>query len=62
MRFALAGCGVIAPKQVRALQVLSGRVELVSCSDVVPERADTLADGEMVVGYKDTDHALRSPF
>jgi UDP-N-acetyl-2-amino-2-deoxyglucuronate dehydrogenase len=43
MRFALVGCAVIAPTHVRAIQALSGRVELVSCSDVVPERADVLA-------------------
>ena len=38
MRFALVGCGVIAPTHVRALLELAGRAELVVCSDVVPER------------------------
>lgn len=44
MRFALIGCGVIAPTHVRALQQLTDRAELVSCSDIVPERADALAE------------------
>jgi UDP-N-acetyl-2-amino-2-deoxyglucuronate dehydrogenase len=43
MRFALVGCGVIAPTHVRALLELAGRAELVVCSDVVPERAEALA-------------------
>jgi predicted dehydrogenase len=43
MRFALVGCGVIAPTHVRALRDLQGRAELVVCSDVVPERAEALA-------------------
>lgn len=43
VRFALVGCGVIAPTHVRALQQLSCQVELVACSDVVPERAEDLA-------------------
>jgi predicted dehydrogenase len=43
MRFALVGCGVIAPTHVRALLELEGRAELVACSDVVPERAQALA-------------------
>ena len=43
MRFALVGCGVIAPTHVRALLDLPGRAELVVCSDVVPERAQALA-------------------
>lgn len=44
MRFAIVGCGVIAPTHVRALQALAGRVELVACSDVLPERAAALAE------------------
>jgi UDP-N-acetyl-2-amino-2-deoxyglucuronate dehydrogenase len=43
MRFALVGCGVIAPTHVRALQQLNDRAELVYCSDVVPARATALA-------------------
>jgi UDP-N-acetyl-2-amino-2-deoxyglucuronate dehydrogenase len=43
MRFALVGCGVIAPTHVRALLELAGRAELVVCSDVVPARAEALA-------------------
>jgi predicted dehydrogenase len=43
IRFALVGCGVIAPTHVRALQQLAGRVELVAVSDVVPEHAAALA-------------------
>jgi UDP-N-acetyl-2-amino-2-deoxyglucuronate dehydrogenase len=43
MRFALVGCGVIAPTHVRALRELGDRAELVVCSDVVPEKAEALA-------------------
>lgn len=43
LRFALVGCGVIAPTHVRALLELAGRADLVVCSDVVPERAEVLA-------------------
>jgi predicted dehydrogenase len=43
MRFALVGCGVIAPTHVRALLELPDDAELVVCSDVVPERAEALA-------------------
>ncbi|HSO69739.1 MAG TPA: Gfo/Idh/MocA family oxidoreductase, partial [Arachnia sp.] len=43
LRFAIVGCGAIAPTHVRALQQLAGRVELVACSDIVPERAEALA-------------------
>ncbi|MHA6523260.1 Gfo/Idh/MocA family protein [Tessaracoccus sp. G1721] len=43
LRFAVVGCGSIAPTHVRALQQLAGRVELVACSDIVPERAEALA-------------------
>ena len=43
MRFALVGCGVIAPTHVRALQQLSDRAQLVACSDVDPKRATILA-------------------
>ncbi|MGW6130312.1 Gfo/Idh/MocA family protein [Cellulomonas sp. NPDC055163] len=44
LRFAVVGCGVIAPTHVRALLELADRVELVACSDVLPERARALAD------------------
>lgn len=43
MRFALVGCGVIAPTHARALLGLPDRAELVACSDVVPGRARALA-------------------
>jgi UDP-N-acetyl-2-amino-2-deoxyglucuronate dehydrogenase len=43
LRFALVGCGVIAPTHVRALLELPERAELVACSDVLPERALALA-------------------
>ncbi|WP_258727192.1 Gfo/Idh/MocA family protein [Cellulomonas sp. NS3] len=39
MRFALVGCGVIAPTHARALLELPEHAELVACSDVLPERA-----------------------
>jgi len=44
VRFALVGCGVIAPTHVRALRELAGRADLVVVSDTVPERARDLAD------------------
>lgn len=44
MRFALVGCGVIAPTHVRALHQLAGRAELVACTDVIPARAEALAE------------------
>lgn len=55
MRFALVGCGVIAVTHVRALQELQDRVELVVCSDVVPERAEALAArfGLRAAAYED---------
>ncbi|EYR64937.1 oxidoreductase [Actinotalea ferrariae CF5-4] len=43
MRVALVGCGTIAPTHARALAALPDDVELVACSDVVPERADAFA-------------------
>jgi UDP-N-acetyl-2-amino-2-deoxyglucuronate dehydrogenase len=43
MRFAVIGCGEIAPTHVRALQSLGERVSVAACSDVVPERAVALA-------------------
>ncbi len=54
MRFALIGCGVIAPTHVRALQQLGDRAELVSCSDVIPARAAALAQG---FGLRAADYA-----
>lgn len=55
MRFALVGCGVIAATHVRALQELRDRVDLVVCSDVVPERAKALAAqfGLKAAAYED---------
>jgi predicted dehydrogenase len=44
VRFALVGCGVIAPTHARALRQLGDRAELAYCCDVVPERAAALAD------------------
>ncbi|MHB1491820.1 MAG: Gfo/Idh/MocA family protein, partial [Cellulomonas sp.] len=60
MRFALVGCGVIAPTHVRALRQLEGRAELVTCSDVDPSRATALAEefGLEAVDYRD---ALADP-
>ena len=60
MRFALVGCGVIAPTHARALRQLAGRAELVACSDVVPSRATALAEefGLEAVDYHD---ALADP-
>lgn len=43
VRFALVGCGSIAPTHVRALQQLAGRADLVACSDILPDRAEALA-------------------
>jgi UDP-N-acetyl-2-amino-2-deoxyglucuronate dehydrogenase len=43
LRFAVVGCGVIAPTHVRALLELADRAEVVACSDVIPERAQALA-------------------
>ena len=42
LRFALAGCGTIAPTHARALAALPDAV-LVACADVVPERARAFA-------------------
>lgn len=55
LRFALVGCGVIAPTHVRALQQIADRAELVAVSDVVPERAADLAEqfGLEAVDYAD---------
>ncbi|WP_225753300.1 Gfo/Idh/MocA family protein [Actinotalea sp. Marseille-Q4924] len=44
LRAAIVGCGTIAPTHARALLALADDVELVACSDVVPERAAALAD------------------
>lgn len=43
LRFAVVGCGSIAPTHVRALQQLAGRAEVLACSDIVPGRAGRLA-------------------
>ncbi|HEY3436554.1 MAG TPA: Gfo/Idh/MocA family oxidoreductase, partial [Actinotalea sp.] len=43
LRFAVVGCGVIAPTHVRALRQLADRAEVVACSDVIPDRARALA-------------------
>lgn len=55
LRFALVGCGVIAPTHVRALKQLAGHAELVAVSDVVAERAAALAEefGLTAVDYAD---------
>ena len=60
LRFAVVGCGAIAPTPVRALQQLAGRVELVACSDILPERAEALAAdfGLTAMSY---DDILRDP-
>jgi len=44
VRFAVVGCGEIAPTHVRALRSLGDRVSIVACADVVPERAAVLAN------------------
>ncbi len=45
LRFALVGCGTIAPTHAEALAALPpGAAELVSCADIVPERARAFAD------------------
>jgi len=43
VKFALVGCGSIAPTHVRALGQLSDRAELIYCVDIVPARATALA-------------------
>ncbi len=60
VRFALVGCGVIAPTHVRALQQLAGRAELVYCSDVDPARAAALAE-EFGLEAADYAHVLADP-
>ena len=60
LRFAVVGSGAIAPTHVRALQQLAGRVELVACSDIVPERAEALA-AEFGLAAMDYDAILSDP-
>lgn len=60
MRFAIVGCGVIAPTHARALTQLAGRAELVACSDVVPERAAALA-GEFGLRARPYEDVLADP-
>lgn len=44
IRFALVGCGAIATTQIKALQELAPDVELVAVCDLIPERAQAMAD------------------
>jgi predicted dehydrogenase len=60
MRFAIVGCGVIAPTHARALLQLAGRAELVACSDVIPERAAALA-AEFGTDARPLDEVLADP-
>jgi predicted dehydrogenase len=60
MRFAIVGCGVIAPTHARALRQLAGRAELVACSDVVPARAAELA-AEFGIEARPFDDVLADP-
>jgi UDP-N-acetyl-2-amino-2-deoxyglucuronate dehydrogenase len=60
MRLGVVGCGVIAPTHVRALQQLADRVELVCCSDVIPERASALAE-EFGLEARDFADVLADP-
>ncbi len=61
LRFALAGCGSIAPTHARALAALPDAA-LVACADVVPERAEAFAAefGLRAVAWQDilTDPAI----
>jgi predicted dehydrogenase len=43
LRFALLGCGTIAPTHAKALAALTPHAELAACADVLPERAETFA-------------------
>ncbi|WP_182111238.1 MULTISPECIES: Gfo/Idh/MocA family protein [unclassified Actinotalea] len=60
LRFALVGCGVIAPTHARALLDLRGHADLVVCSDAVPERARALA-AEFGVRAAPYDEVLADP-
>ncbi|WP_353082464.1 Gfo/Idh/MocA family protein [Tessaracoccus lapidicaptus] len=59
-RFAVVGCGSIAPTHVRALQQLAGRAEVIACADVVPERAERLA-AEFGLTAMSMDDVLADP-
>ena len=60
LRFAVVGCGVIAPTHVRALRELADRAEVVACSDVIPERAQALA-AEFGLTAKPYEDVLADP-
>lgn len=42
-RFAIVGCGTIAPTHVKAIASLAPQARLIACADVMPERAEALA-------------------
>ena len=55
--FAVVGCGVIGPHHVRAIRALP-RAELIGVVDVVPERAQQLADESDCKWFSDLDDVL----
>jgi predicted dehydrogenase len=62
LRFAIVGCGVIAPTHARSIQELPD-AELVALCDIHPEKAQALADKYPAEVYNDFDEMVKSiPF
>lgn len=59
LRFAIVGCGVIAPTHARSIQELPG-AQLVALCDIQPEKAMNLANSFAAEVYFDFDEMLRN--
>ncbi|GCF07572.1 Gfo/Idh/MocA family protein [Dictyobacter arantiisoli] len=57
MRFGIVGCGVIGPTHAEAIQTLPD-AELVAIADIVPEKAQKMADKFHVTAYTDLQTML----
>ncbi|GCE07593.1 Gfo/Idh/MocA family protein [Dictyobacter aurantiacus] len=57
LRFGIVGCGVIGPTHAEALQSLP-QAELVAVADVIPEKAQKLADKFHATAYTDLQEML----
>jgi len=59
IRFAIIGCGVIAPTHARSILELPA-AELVAACDILPERAENLVNEFGGVAYKDSQEMFRN--
>jgi predicted dehydrogenase len=60
LRFGITGCGVIGPTHARCIQELEG-AELVAACDIVPERAQKLAQDYGCEAYTEYEAMLQRP-